>query len=106
MVLDRPRQGACMESAQLRSPVGLLQSGGLSSLAVGVWLAEQPIPSHHFVAHIGQSAYVDVNALADSLRRAGAEVTIVDLRERMAEVAADLLRYHARHDGGYWNTTG
>lgn len=24
----------------------------------------------------------------------------------MAATASDLLRYHARHDGGYWNTTG
>ncbi|MCR3750118.1 argininosuccinate synthase [Lentzea californiensis] len=47
-----------------------------------------------------------MNALASSLRAFGAEVTFVDLRPSMAAVASDLLRYQARHDGGYWNTTG
>ncbi|MGE5828533.1 MAG: argininosuccinate synthase domain-containing protein [Micromonosporaceae bacterium] len=105
-VVDRCSQGDRMESMQLKPPVGLLQSGGLSSLAVAVWLAEQSIPSHQFVAHIGQSTQADIDRLVVSLQRSGAGVTVVDLRDRMAEVAADLLRYYARHDGGYWNTTG
>lgn len=95
-----------MGSAHSNHLVGLFQSGGLSGLAVGVWLAEQSVPTRQYVADIGQAARSEIESLADSLRRSGAEVTIVDLRRRMAEVAADLLRYYARHDGGYWNTTG
>lgn len=47
-----------------------------------------------------------MDALASSLRRSGDDVVVVDLRSPMAAVASDLLRYRARHDGGYWNTTG
>lgn len=85
--------------------VGLLQSGGLSSLGVGIWLAEEGVATHHYVADLGQSTPGELSALAEALRATGARVTVVDLRERMAWVAADLLRFRARHDGGYWNTT-
>lgn len=85
--------------------VGLLQSGGLSSLGVGIWLAEEGVATHHYVADLGQSTPGELSALAEALRATGAPVTLVDLRERMAWVAADLLRFRARHDGGYWNTT-
>lgn len=90
----------------LTAPVGLLQSGGLSSLAVGVWLAEHGVPTRHYIADIGQASHRDIELLADSLRNFGAETVVVDIRSRMAQIAADLLRYRARHDGGYWNTTG
>ncbi|MFC5750155.1 argininosuccinate synthase domain-containing protein [Actinomadura rugatobispora] len=86
--------------------IGLLQSGGLSSLAVGVWLHELPAPARHYIADIGQSDRAEMDALAASLRRFGDEVSVIDLRSSMAAVASDLLRYRARHDGGYWNTTG
>ncbi|NAS20506.1 hypothetical protein GT755_02270 [Herbidospora sp. NEAU-GS84] len=85
---------------------GLFQSGGLSSLAVGVWLRETSTPARHYIADIGQSDPAELQELATSLRHSGAEVVTVDLRAPMAEVASDLLRYRARHDGGYWNTTG
>ena len=95
-----------MQLAELKEPVGLLQSGGLSSLAVGVWLSEQSVPAHHYIADIGQAGRAEIDELASSLRSYGANVTIVDLTSRMAQIAAQLLRYRARHDGGYWNTTG
>ncbi|HEX6076510.1 MAG TPA: argininosuccinate synthase domain-containing protein [Micromonosporaceae bacterium] len=93
-------------SENLTEPVGLLQSGGLSSLAVGIWLAETGVPTRHYIADIGQVPRRDIDLLAESLRGCGAEAVVVDIRARMAQVAADLLRYRARHDGGYWNTTG
>ncbi|WP_170991300.1 argininosuccinate synthase domain-containing protein [Herbidospora galbida] len=85
---------------------GLFQSGGLSSLAVGVWLRETSAPVRHYIADIGQSDRAEIDGLASSLRDSGADVVVVDLRAAMAAVASDLLRYRARHDGGYWNTTG
>nr|WP_169806273.1 argininosuccinate synthase domain-containing protein [Herbidospora sakaeratensis] len=85
---------------------GLFQSGGLSSLAVGVWLRETSVPARHYLADLGQSDRAEIDALASSLRDSGADVVVVDLRAAMAAVASDLLRYRARHDGGYWNTTG
>jgi argininosuccinate synthase len=92
---------------KLDEPVGLLQSGGLSSLAVGIWLAEAGVPTRHYIADIGQVPRQDIELLKASLEsRMSAETVVVDIRSRMAQVAADLLRYQARHDGGYWNTTG
>ncbi|MFF4615050.1 argininosuccinate synthase domain-containing protein [Nonomuraea jabiensis] len=95
-----------MRQANGNARVGLFQSGGLSSLAVGVWLHELSTPTRHYIADIGQSERAEMDALASSLRRSGDEVVVMDLRSPMAAVASDLLRYRARHDGGYWNTTG
>ncbi|PMR57825.1 argininosuccinate synthase domain-containing protein [Micromonospora maris] len=86
--------------------VGVFQAGGLSSLALGVWLREQGVASHHYVADLGQSDPDEIADLVASLRDAGLPASVVDLRPRMAEIGLDLLRYQARHDGGYWNTTG
>ncbi len=85
---------------------GLLQSGGLSSLAVGVWLRELHTETRHYIADIGQSDRANMDALVSALRGFGDEVVLLDLRSSMAAVASDLLKYRARHDGGYWNTTG
>ncbi|MEU4831257.1 argininosuccinate synthase domain-containing protein [Streptosporangium sp. NPDC023615] len=95
-----------MGQADDNARAGLFQSGGLSSLAVGVWLHEISTPTRHYLADIGQSNHADMDALVSSLQKFGAEVVIVDLRSSMASMASDLLRYRARHDGGYWNTTG
>ncbi|MGW6500867.1 argininosuccinate synthase domain-containing protein [Nonomuraea angiospora] len=95
-----------MRQANGNARVGLFQSGGLSALAVGVWLHERSTPVRHYIADIGQSERAEMDALASSLRRSGDEVVVIDLRPSMAAVASDLLRYRARHDGGYWNTTG
>lgn len=92
------------ESARRR--IGVLQSGGLSSLALAVYLAENSAEVHHFIADIGQSPSGEVNAVVAGMRAAGFAASLVDLRAPMAELALDLVRYQARHDGGYWNTTG
>ncbi|MBW6435950.1 argininosuccinate synthase [Actinoplanes hulinensis] len=86
--------------------VGVFQGGGLSSLALGVWLREQGADAHHYVADLGQSRPEEIEDLAGSLRASGLPVTVVDLRPRTAEIGLELLRHQARHDGGYWNTTG
>lgn len=95
-----------MRPANGNGRAGVFQSGGLSSLAVGVWLHEISAPTRHYIADIGQSDRTEMDALAAALRRLGAEAVVIDLRSSMATVASDLLRYGARHDGGYWNTTG
>ncbi|WP_169814109.1 argininosuccinate synthase domain-containing protein [Actinomadura kijaniata] len=95
-----------MGQASDNERIGLFQSGGLSSLAVGVWLHEQSTPTRHYVADIGQTDRTRLDALVSALRAFGDEAVLVDLRPAIAAVASDLLRYRARHDGGYWNTTG
>jgi argininosuccinate synthase len=95
-----------MAQANAHERIGVFQSGGLSALAVGVWLHEQSAMTRHYIADIGHTDRAKMDALASSLRTFGEEVVHVDLRPAMAATASDLLRYRARHDGGYWNTTG
>ncbi|MGR6918368.1 argininosuccinate synthase domain-containing protein [[Actinomadura] parvosata] len=95
-----------MRPAQDNVRAGLFQSGGLSALAVGIWLRETAGPARHYIADLGQADRAGLDALAARLRELGDEAVVVDLRPPMAAVASDLLRYGARHDGGYWNTTG
>lgn len=85
--------------------VGVCVSGGLSCLTVAAWLALSPVPTTAFVADIGQADRGDVRALARSLEAAGVAVVAVDLRDEIARLALDLVRYQARYEGGYWNTT-
>lgn len=85
---------------------GVFQSGGLSSLALAVWLKEHGVPAHQYVADIGQCSRAETDKLLDTLRAAGMPASLVNLRAAMADMAEALLRYRARHDGGYWNTAG
>jgi argininosuccinate synthase len=86
--------------------VGVCVSGGLSSLAVAAALADAGVDTTALIADIGQAHRDEINSLARSLVTAGIPAIVVDLRDRMANIALDLVRYLARHDGGYWNTTG
>jgi len=90
----------------IEEEVGVCLSGGLSSLTVAAWLAASGVRTTAFVADIGQAPPGQVNLLASALEAAGIRATVVDLTAEMAEMAMDLVRYQARYDGGYWNTTG
>lgn len=85
--------------------VGVCVSGGLSCLAVAAWLAASSVPTTAFVADIGQADHRDVRGLARSLEAAGVAVVTLDLRDEIARLGLDLVRYQARYEGGYWNTT-
>ncbi|CAA9283503.1 MAG: Argininosuccinate synthase [uncultured Corynebacteriales bacterium] len=96
-----------MDPDELRGRrVGLCVSGGLSSLAVAVWLRDVGAEVTCFVADIGQGPTDRIAELADGLRAYGLPAVEVDLRAAMATAGLDLARYQARYDGGYWNTTG
>ncbi|BCJ50696.1 argininosuccinate synthase [Actinoplanes sp. NBRC 14428] len=95
-----------MKLAELRHRrVGVLMSGGLSCTAVGVWLAEQGVDVVPFVADLGQRVPFPPAELARVLGRSGPAARVVDLRAETAELAVNLARWQATHDGGYWNTT-
>lgn len=85
--------------------VGVCVSGGLSCLTVAAWLAASSVPTTAFIADIGQASHEDIRALARALEAAGVAAVVVDLRDEMAGLALDLVRYQARYEGGYWNTT-
>lgn len=84
---------------------GVFVSGGLSSVTVAASLADSGAPTTALLADIGQCPPGEVRSLAQSLEAAGIPAVVVDLRDRMAKLALDLVRYLARYEGGYWNTT-
>jgi argininosuccinate synthase len=95
-----------MELTDLRSRrVGILMSGGLSCTAVGLWLAENGVDTVAFVADLGQTTPYPAAEAAELLTSQGVKTQIVDLREQLAELYVELVKYQATHDGGYWNTT-
>jgi argininosuccinate synthase len=85
--------------------VGVCVSGGLSSLAVVASLADSGIQATALVADIGQASSGYLELLAHSLETAGIRAVVVDLTAEMAGMALDLVRYLARYEGGYWNST-
>jgi len=58
-----------------------------------------------FVADIGQDSHDGIQEIAGSLTKAGIDTVVADLRDEMARLGLDLVRYGAKYDGGYWNTT-
>src|SRR5438445_3269683 len=89
-----------------RRGVGVLVSGGLSSLALACYLRDCGYAVQAFVADLGQADGQELTALAESVRGAGIPVHEVDLRAAMGELALDIVAFQGRYDGGYWNTTG
>jgi argininosuccinate synthase len=59
-----------------------------------------------FVADIGQDTHDGIQKIVGSLNGVGIDTVAVDLRDEMAQFGLDLVRYGAKYDGGYWNTTG
>ncbi len=86
--------------------VGVCVSGGLSSTTVAAALHEDGVATVAFIADIGQADRGSINAIVSSLEAAGVDTVVVDLRDDMAQLGLDLVRYGARYEGGYWNTTG
>ncbi|MGE5828811.1 MAG: argininosuccinate synthase domain-containing protein, partial [Micromonosporaceae bacterium] len=86
--------------------VGVLMSGGLSCTAVGLWLAENGVETIAFVADLGQSTPYRAAETAELLDRQGVKTHLVDVREQLADLYLEFVKYQATHDGGYWNTTG
>lgn len=96
-----------MDRADLRGErVGLLVSGGLSSVAVAAWLADCDVDLICYVADIGQPGDLTATRVTDLLAGHGLRASQADLRAKMARGCVDLVRYQASYDGGYWNTTG
>jgi argininosuccinate synthase len=86
--------------------VGILVSGGLSAMTVGAYLADRGVTVSCYVADIGQPGALSPARVTELLSANGLRAQLVDLRDLMADRCADLIRYQATYDGGYWNTTG
>jgi len=80
-------------------------SGGLSCTAFGGLLQDSGVEIVCVVADIGQLGPFPPAALGELLTSQGFRTQVIDLRAAMAELCLDLVKYQARYDGGYWNTT-
>lgn len=86
--------------------IGVLLSGGLSSLALAAWLHGRGHPVEAFAADLGQARPVEFARFTGAVRAVGIPVHEVDLRRPMARAALETVAYQAGYDGGHWNTTG
>jgi argininosuccinate synthase len=86
--------------------IGICVSGGLDSKTVTSRLLEEGLNVLCFSADLGQPDEKDINDIITKMDPCGAETTIVDLKDEMAEACFLVLKAQATYDGGYWNTTG
>lgn len=86
--------------------IGICVSGGLDSKTVTSRMLEDGLDVLCFSADLGQPDEEDINDIKDKMAPTGAETTIVDLKDEMAEACFLVLKAQATYDGGYWNTTG
>jgi len=86
--------------------IGLCVSGGLDSRTIATRLLEDGMDVICFSADLAQPDETDINDIKTKMAPTGAETTIVDLKDAMAEGCYLVLKAQASYDGGYWNTTG
>lgn len=86
--------------------IGICVSGGLDSKTVTTRMLEDGLDVLCFSADLGQPDEEDINDIIVKMDTTGAETTIVDLKDEMAEACFLVLKALATYDGGYWNTTG
>jgi len=86
--------------------IGICVSGGLDSKTVASRLLQDNLDVLCFSADLGQPDEEDINDIITKMAPTGAETTIVDLKDEMAEACFLVLKAQATYDGGYWNTTG
>ncbi len=86
--------------------VGICVSGGLDSKTVTTRLRQAGVDVHCFTADLAQPDEEDISAVVEKMSVTGAQTTVVDLKDTMAEACFAVLKAQASYDGGYWNTTG
>eukprot|EP01013_Petalomonas_cantuscygni_P008616 TRINITY_DN21345_c0_g1_i1.p1 TRINITY_DN21345_c0_g1~~TRINITY_DN21345_c0_g1_i1.p1 ORF type:complete len:427 (-),score=98.55 TRINITY_DN21345_c0_g1_i1:229-1509(-) len=85
--------------------VGVCVSGGLDSKTVCSALKEGGVNVVSFSADLGQPDEDDIRNVRSRMATCGVDCTIVDAKDRVAELAFEVIMSLARYDGGYWNTT-
>lgn len=86
--------------------IGICVSGGLDSKTVTTRLIQEGLDVLCFSADLAQPDETDIEDIKRKMAPTGAQTTIVDLKQDMAEACFDVLLAQAMYDGGYWNTTG
>ncbi len=86
--------------------IGMCVSGGLDSKTVTKRLMQDGIDVVCFTADLAQPDEEDINGVIDKMAPCGAKTIVVDLKKEMADACFEVIKFNAKYDGGYWNTTG
>ena len=86
--------------------VGLCVSGGLDSRTIARKFRELDVEVICFVADLAQPDENDISDVIDKMAVCDVETVIVDLKGQIADACLDVVKYLAKYDGGYWNSTG
>lgn len=86
--------------------VGICVSGGLDSKTVTHVLRAAGVEVLCFTADLAQPDEDDIQGVVAKMAPTGADTIVVELQDEMAQGCFDVIKYQARYDGGYWNTTG
>ena len=86
--------------------IALCVSGGLDSRTIAKKLSDLGINIVCFVADLAQPDEENISHVEERMSTCGVKTVIVDLQAEMARACTEAVKYQARYDGGYWNTTG
>lgn len=85
--------------------VGVFSSGGLTSWIVCKYLKKigaSPIALH---ANVGQQDEDHINNFMTDMSHLGIPVIQIDLKNEIADLALDMIKYNSQYEGNYWNST-
>ncbi|MFO0852490.1 MAG: argininosuccinate synthase [Gemmataceae bacterium] len=87
--------------------VAFAASGGLDSCTVTKWLTEHGVNVVAVTADMAQPDETNFAEVEQRMRASGAsEFVAVPLHDMIAEAGLEVIRFQARYEGAYWNTTG
>jgi argininosuccinate synthase len=87
--------------------VALAASGGLDSCTVTKWLTEHGVTVVAVTADMAQPDETNFAEVEHRMRASGAtDYLAVPLHDMIAEAGLEVIRFQARYEGAYWNTTG
>ncbi|NRT88953.1 argininosuccinate synthase domain-containing protein [Clostridium beijerinckii] len=86
--------------------IGIFSSGGLTSWSVCRFLKECNFDIIAFLADVGQKDEENIDDFLKDCKKAEIPVVKIDLKKEIAEMGVLMVKYLAKYEGGYWNSTG
>jgi argininosuccinate synthase len=102
------RDRIAMKLADLKGKtVAFAASGGLDSCTVTKWLTENGVKVVCLTADMAQPDETNFGEIETRMRACGAaDFVPVPLHHAIAEAGLEVIRFAAKYEGNYWNTTG
>ena len=86
--------------------IGVCVSGGLDSKTITKKFLDLGLDVVCFTADLCQPDEDDINDVIEKMAPCGVETIVVDIKQPMADICFETIKYQAMYDGGYWNSTG